>query len=161
VSVLLLGTGLVKGQDREVLVKVGDEVPDFEVEMFDGERVVMRELRGKVVLVNFWATWCPPCIEEFKRVQREIIDRFAGKEFCFLAISREDTREQVKAFREKNGHRFPVGLDPRREIFSKFATASIPRNFVINREGKIVHVTLGYTEQSFSGMIRHIEKLLE
>ncbi|MDR2131268.1 MAG: TlpA family protein disulfide reductase [Odoribacteraceae bacterium] len=159
---LLFGmSGQVRGQDREVLVKVGDGVPDFEVQLFDGKKVEARELRGKVVLINFWATWNPPCLEEFKRVQEDIMKRFEGKDFRYLAISREDSREQVAAFREKTGHLFPMGLDPGREIFSKFATATIPRDFVIDKEGKIVYMTSGYTEKKFTDMVRYIETLLE
>ena len=111
------------GQDREVRVKVGDNVPDFEVKLVDGARVVMKELRGKVVLLNFWATWNPPCLEEFKRVETDILKRFEETDLYYVAISREDTREQVEAFREKTGYRFPMGLDPGREIFSLFAAA--------------------------------------
>ena len=148
-------------QDRDVRVKVGDNVPDFEVELVDGARVVMKELRGKVVLLNFWATWNPPCLEEFKRVETDILKRFEETDLYYVAISREDTREQVEAFREKTGYRFPMGLDPGREIFSLFAAASIPRDFVINREGKIVYMSSGYTETKFAGMVRQVAVLLD
>ncbi|MDR0544116.1 MAG: TlpA family protein disulfide reductase [Odoribacteraceae bacterium] len=161
IAISLLLAGRTSAQDRDVLVKIGDGAPDFEVQLFDGEKLATRALRGRVVLLNFWATWNPPCLEEFKRVPAEIIERFEGKPFAYLAISREDTRDQVKAFREKTGYRFPMGLDPGREIFSKFAAASIPRDFVIDRAGKIVYMTSGYTEKGFSEMIRVIEKLLE
>jgi peroxiredoxin len=159
--VALLGlTGRARGQDREVLVKVGESVPAFEVELFDGGKMTTGEWRGKVVLLNFWATWCPPCIEEFRRIE-ELLERLEGKEFLFLAISREDTREQVEAFREKTGHRFLMGLDPEREVFSRFATGTIPRDFVINREGKIAYMTSGYTEKHFDELARFLETLLE
>jgi peroxiredoxin len=161
IAALIGGTGQVKGQDRDVLLKVGDKVPEFEVQLLDGGKLTMTELRGKVVLLNFWATWCPPCIEEFARVKKEVIDRFEGKDFYFLAISREDTREQIEAFREKTGHRFTMGLDPRRGIFSKFATASIPRDFVVTREGKIAHMMNGYSGERFEAMVRVIEGLLD
>ena len=70
----------------------GTEAPDFTVEMIDGSKVALSELRGKVVLLNFWATWCPPCRQELTRVQTDIIDRFAGKEFVFLPVSRGEKR---------------------------------------------------------------------
>ena len=114
-----------------------------------------------IVLINFWATWCPPCQEELKRVQKEIIDRFKGKDFVFLAISREESKEQVKKFRERNGYTFPMGLDPERKIYSKFATATIPRNFIIDKKGKIVEIEVGYTKEAFAKMIEKLERLLK
>ena len=148
VSLLVLGSlARVNAQEKETLVKVGDDVPEFVVEMFDGQKINIKDLKGKIVLINFWATWCPPCQEELKRVQKEILDRFKGKDFVFLAISREESKEQVKKFRERNGYTFPMGLDPERKIYSKFATATIPRNFIIDKKGKIVEIEVGYTKE--------------
>ena len=162
VSLLVLGTlARVNAQEKETLVKVGDDVPEFVVEMFDGQKINIKDLKGKIVLINFWATWCPPCQEELKRVQKEIIDRFKGKDFVFLAISREESKEQVKKFRERNGYTFPMGLDPERKIYSKFATATIPRNFIIYNKGKIVEIEVGYTKEAFAKMIEKLERLLK
>ena len=162
VSLLVLGTlARVNAQEKETLVKVGDDVPEFVVEMSDGQKINIKDLKGKIVLINFWATWCPPCQEELKRVQKEIIDRFKGKDFVFLAISREESKEQVKKFRERNGYTFPMGLDPERKIYSKFATATIPRNFIIDKKGKIVEIEVGYTKEAFAKMIEKLERLLK
>ena len=162
VSLLVLGTlARVNAQEKVTLVKVGDDVPEFVVEMFDGQKINIKDLKGKIVLINFWATWCPPCQEELKRVQKEILDRFKGKDFVFLAISREESKEQVKKFRERNGYTFPMGLDPERKIYSKFATATIPRNFIIDKKGKIVEIEVGYTKEAFAKMIEKLEKLLK
>ena len=162
VSLLVLGTlARVNAQEKVTLVKVGDDVPEFVVEMFDGQKINIKDLKGKIVLINFWATWCPPCQEELKRVQKDIIDRFKGKDFVFLAISREESKEQVKKFRERNGYTFPMGLDPERKIYSKFATATIPRNFIIDKKGKIVEIEVGYTKEAFAKMIEKLERLLK
>ena len=162
ISLFMLGNlTRVSAQVRETLVKIGDEVPEFVVEMFDGEKINIKDLKGKIVLINFWATWCPPCQEELKRVQKEIIERFKGKDFVFLAISREESKEQVKRFREKNKYTFPMGLDPERKIYSKFATSTIPRNFIVDKNGKIVGIEFGYTKASFDKMIDKLEKLLK
>ena len=162
VSLLVLGTlARVNAQEKVTLVKVGDDVPEFVVEMFDGQKINIKDLKGKIVLINFWATWCPPCQEELKRVQKEIIDRFKGKDFVFLAISREESKEQVKKFRERNGYTFPMGLDPERKIYSKFATATIPRNFIIDKKGKIVEIEVGYTKEAFAKIIEKLERLLK
>jgi len=87
-AVLLLSVFVLRAQQKDEgnVVKVGDMVPDFKVQMFDGKEVDIADLRGKVVLVNFWATWCPSCIQELAVVQKEIIDKFKDKEFVFLPI---------------------------------------------------------------------------
>lgn len=152
--------GVAQTQTGETLVRVGEQVPDFQVEMFDGRIVGIKELRGKVVLLNFWATWCPPCRQELNRVQKDIIDRFKGESFVFLPVSRQDSYAKIKAFREQTGHRFPMGMDPDRKIYSLFATATIPRNFLIGKDGKILLAEEGYSEESFERLIRAIEKAL-
>lgn len=139
--------------EATTLVKAGDMAPDFTVEMFDGSTVSLAELRGKVVLLNFWATWCPPCREELKHVQKQIIDRFAGEEFVFLPISRGEAAKTVKAFLQKNGYKFPAGLDPEQAIYKRYASNFIPRNFVIDKQGKIAYLSVGYDEKEFAELI--------
>lgn len=148
-------------QENETLVKIGMNVPEFKVKMFDGQTVDIKDLRGKVVLLNFWATWCPPCRLELSKVQKEVIDRFKDKDFVFLPISREDSYEKIKTFREQTGHSFPMGMDPERQIFSLFANSTIPRNFILDKKGKIIYIETGYTEEQFQQLIKEIEKALK
>lgn len=147
-------------EEETTLVEAGEEAPDFTVELFDGQHITLSSLRGKVVLLNFWATWCPPCREELKRVQKEIIDRFAGRDFVFLPISRGEKRATVAAFREKTGYTFPMGLDPGQTIYDRYASNFIPRNFLIDRDGKVVLASVGYDEEEFDTLLRAIEKQL-
>ncbi|MBQ2033533.1 MAG: TlpA family protein disulfide reductase [Alistipes sp.] len=146
---------------KTTLVKVGDKAADFTVEMLDGKKVTLSKLKGKVVLVNFWATWCPPCREELKHVQKEIIDRFKGKDFVFLPISRGEKKATVEAFREKAGYKFAMGLDPNQSIFKLFASNYIPRNFLIGKDGKIIYLSVGYDEKEFQELISAIDKALK
>lgn len=136
-------------QDIEstTLIHAGDVAPDFTVEMLDGKRVTLSSLRGKVVLVSFWATWCPPCRQEMSHMQEGVIDRFAGSDLVVLPISRGEKRETVEKFIEKMGYGFPVGLDTDQSIYSKYASNYVPRSVVINREGEVVYVAVGYDEQ--------------
>ena len=146
--------------DSTTLVKVGDPAPDFSVALFDGSHLTLSELRGKVVLLNFWATWCPPCRQELPRVQKDLIDRFAGRDFLFLPVSRGEKRSDVAAFREKTGYTFPMGLDSTRTIYDRYATNFIPRNYLIDRDGRIITATIGYSPEEFDELIAAIERAL-
>lgn len=148
-------------EEATTLVKVGDTAPTFTVTMFDGSEVSLEQLRGKVVLLNFWATWCPPCREELTHVQKEIIDRFAGRPFVFLPVSREESHEAVAAFRQKTGYTFPMGIDSTRVIYDRYASNFIPRNFLIGPDGKILLASIGYDDKEFQELIQAIEEALD
>lgn len=141
-------------------VQVGDMAPDFTLPMYGGGEVSLADLRGKVVLLNFWATWCPPCMLELSVVQEQIIDRFAGEEFAFIFASRGDTEEQIRATREKRGFRFPMAMDLDQQVFNRYAKRGIPHNYLIDREGRIVHIELGYSPEEFAAFVKLIEQTI-
>ena len=128
------------------LIHEGDIAPDFTVEMLDGSKITLSELRGKVVLLSFWATWCPPCRQEMAHMQKGVIDPFAGQDLVVLPISRGEKRETVENYLNKMGHTFPVGLDGDQSIYRKYASNYIPRSFVVDKDGKVVYVAVGYDE---------------
>lgn len=148
-----------KTKDETTLVHVGSTPPDFTVEMLDGQKITLSELRGNVVLINFWATWCPPCMREFQVIPEKILKRFEGEKFIFLPISRQEKPEVVakkmKQLKEK-GINFPAGLDPERKIYSQYAKQNIPRNFLIDKNGKVVYTSIGYSEKEFEELITKI-----
>ena len=160
---MLLTPTPVKAQERPTpeqatIVKDGMVAPDFELTMFDGSVVKLADLNGKVVLLNFWATWCPPCRAELARVDKDIIEKFKGQEFVFLPVSRGEKKEVVAAFREKMGYTFPMGLDSDSAVYSKYAVTYIPRNFLIGKDGKVVKASVGYDEAEFAELVELIEK---
>lgn len=147
--------------ESTTIVKEGAQAPDFTVEMFDGTKVTLSELKGKVVLVNFWATWCPPCRNELARVEKEIIERFKGQEFVFLPISRGESNEKVAEFRNKMGYTFPMGLDSDSTLYRKYAKTYIPRNFLIDKSGRVVKASVGYNAEEFDELIKLIDKTIK
>lgn len=167
IMLLAVSPSVAQAQDQSAeiakttLINKGDKAPDFTVEMVDGSKVQLSKLKGKVVVVNFWATWCPPCREELKQVQKQLIDRFKGKDFLFLPISRGEKKSVVEAFRKKNNYTFPMGLDPEQSIYKLYASNYIPRNFVVGKDGKVIYVSVGYTPEEFAEMIKVIEGALK
>ena len=132
--------------EATTLVNVGDVAPDFSVTMLDGRVIKLSELRGNVVMVCFWATWCPPCRQELAHLQEGVIDQFAGESFVVLPISRGEERGVVEKFITDNGYKFGVGLDSDRAIYDLYASNYIPRTFIVNKEGKVVYRNAGYDE---------------
>ncbi len=147
---------------ESTLVKRGDTVPSFSVMTLDGGTVSSEQLRGKVVLINFWATWCPYCVHELNHIQRGGLGNLmTDKDFVFLPISRGESRQTVEAFVGKRAYTFDVAIDPDQKVWNKFASRAIPRNFVIGRDGKVVFTSVGYSEQDFKHVKAAIEKALE
>ena len=144
--------------EEATIVKDGQKAPNFEVQMFDGSTVKLADLKGKVVLLNFWATWCPPCRAELARVEKDIIEKFKGKPFVFIPVSRGEKRETVAAFREKMGYTFPMGLDTDGRVYAEYAQTYIPRNFLIGKDGKVVKASVGYDEAEFAELVKLIEQ---
>ncbi len=139
------------------VVAVGDMAPDFTLPMYGGGEVKLSDLRGKVVLLNFWATWCPPCMQELSTVQAKIIDHFAGQEFAFVFASRGDTEEQIAKTRAERGFNFPMAMDKDEAVFKSYAKKGIPHNYLIDRDGRIVHIELGYEPEAFDEFVKRIE----
>lgn len=129
------------------LINAGDVAPDFTVEMLDGKKVTLSAQRGKVVLISFWATWCPPCRLELSHMQKDVIDRFAGEDLVVLPISRGESRQKVEEYITKMGYTFPIGLDTDQSIYRKYASNYIPRSILVGRDGVVAYVGVGYDEQ--------------
>ena len=113
-----------------------ETAPDFEVETFDGETLRLSDLNGKVVVLNFWASWCPPCRWEmpfFETMWQEYRDQGV----VFVGIAMSDTLENVKAFAEEAGVTYPVGLDTTTEIARAYEVLSLPTTFFIGKDGNI------------------------
>jgi peroxiredoxin len=112
------------------------EQADFTLSELSGKTWTLKELRGKVVLVNFWATWCPPCRKEMPDIET-LYQQFQNQNFVILAISDEDAGK-VKPFVAKQKVTYPILLDPGRKVHELFEVVGIPKTFIYDRNGKLV-----------------------
>lgn len=148
-------------QDENTFVKVGDKAPDFSITMEDGSVKKLSDLKGKVVWVNFFATWCPPCRKELPHLEKEVYKKLkSNKNFEVLVIGREHDWATVNKFKADNNYVLPFYPDAKREIFSKYAKQSIPRNFIIDKDGKIAVASIGFNEKEFAEIIKKVDELL-
>jgi peroxiredoxin len=148
---------LAQDVDSTTFTKVGQTVPSFSVTTLDGKVMKMSELKGTIVLINFFATWCGPCMGEMPKVEKEIWQQLKSDKFLVVAIGREHTKDELVKFNKEKGFTFHIAPDPKREIFSLFARQSIPRNYVIGKDGKIAYQGIGYSPEEFGKMVELIK----
>ncbi len=149
--------------DWGYLVKVGDIAPDFTMELTNGEKVTLSSYRGKVVMLQFTASWCGVCRKEMPFIEKDIWQKNKeNDQFALWAIDRDEPLQTVVDFAKETGITYPIGLDPNADIFAKYADrkAGITRNVIIDKDGKIVMLTRLYDEAEFALMVKKIEELL-
>jgi len=146
---------------ESTLTKVGQQVPEIGWVTLDGQKFDAKSLYGKVVLVNFFATWCGPCMEEMPHLQKDIFQKFKDKNFVMVSIGREHNDAELKEFRKKREFTIPLAADPQRKIYGRFATQYIPRNYVIAADGRIAFQSVGYNQKEFKQMLEVIDTELK
>lgn len=144
------------------IVRVGDMAPDFACTQEDGKQIRLSDLRGKVVMLQFTASWCGVCRKEMPFIERDIWQKHQNDDFYLLGIDRDEPIETVKKVREATGVTYPLGLDPSAKIYCKYALRSsgITRNVLIDREGRIVKLTRLYNEKEFASLVEMIDQML-
>jgi len=150
--------------DRAYLVKVGDKAPDFSLKLISGKIVKLSDFKGKVVMLQFTASWCSVCRKEMPFIERDIWLRHkSNSNFVLLAIDRDEPLQTVKKFAKSIPISYPIGLDPRADIFALYAVreAGITRNVIIDKTGKIVFLTRLYNEAEFKKMCDKIDSILK
>jgi peroxiredoxin len=145
-------------EDDATLTRVGQVAPPFSVEQIDGTKFDLSKHRGHVVVLNFFATSCGPCIHELPILEKEVWKRFEKDGVKVLVVGREETAETIKGFRRKNKLTMPFAPDPDKKIYALYATRYIPRTYVIDKSGKIAHQSVGYTDEDFNQFVAAVRK---
>jgi peroxiredoxin len=134
--------------------------PDFAVPNLAGQAVRLSGLRGKVVLVNLWTTWCPPCRAEMPSMER-LYQRFRGRDFELLAVSQdEDGKRVVEPFVKEMKLSFPVLIDPDHQVGDRYRVWGYPETIVVDRDGHIDEHVVGPREWDSPTSVAQIERLL-
>lgn len=145
--------------DRGYIVKVGDVAPnDFALVLADGKKLTLKELKGKVVLLQFTASWCSVCRKEMPHLENEIWKVYKDKGLVFIGIDRDEPLDIVQKFQKDMHISYPLALDPAADIFGKFAEkkAGVTRNVLIDRNGKIVFLTRLYDDKEFGELKKKV-----
>jgi peroxiredoxin len=153
VLIALLGVAIVQAMDKKAEpenvsqeaanmggLKVGAKAPDFELKTLTGENVKLSDLKGKKVMLNFWATWCPPCKAEMPAMEE--FHKEAGDEVVILAVN-IDPHLDVQAFIDENGITFPIPLDAEDKVNETYQVLSIPTTYFIDTKGNIGNKFIG------------------
>ena len=150
--------------DYGYIVKIGQQLPDFEMTLADGKSVKTSDLNGKVVMLQFTASWCSVCRKEMPHIEKDIWQKHkSNKNFALYGIDLDEPLDKVRKFAEDIKVTYPLALDPGGKIFYTFAekNAGVTRNVIVDKTGKIVYLTRLYKEDEFNEMKQVIELLLK
>ena len=143
-----------KVRDNGYIVKAGDMAPDFIINEAGGNSYRLSDLRGKVIMLQFTASWCSVCRTEMPFIEKEIWQEKKPDGLVVIGIDRDEPLEKVLRFREEMAVTYPLALDPGADIFGLYALkqAGVTRNVIINRSGKIIFLTRLYERKEFEEM---------
>jgi peroxiredoxin len=140
-------------------VPISGPAPDFTLHDLSGNPVRLSEMRGKVVLLNFWATWCPPCREEVPSLV-SLQEKMAGTAFVMLTVAVDDSgATAVEKFFRKTGKRLPTVLDPDSHVSRQYGVSGIPETFIIDKQGNVVKKMVGALDWGAPNMVAYLQGL--
>ena len=151
-------------EDYGYIVKIGQQMPDLKMELTDGTVLTTADFKGKVVMLQFTASWCSVCRKEMPHIEKDIwLKHKENKDFALIGVDMNEPLEKVKKFQKDMKTTYPLALDPGANIFYTFAAkgAGVTRNVIIDKSGKIVYLTRLFKEDEFKEMVEVIDLLLE
>jgi cytochrome c biogenesis protein CcmG, thiol:disulfide interchange protein DsbE len=157
---LLVIVGLMLAKRQQGPIKVGSPVPDFSLTDFEGKSYKLSDLKGKVVLVNFWASWCKPCEQEAADLEQAWRHYQPNSDVLFLGVDWTDTEPNAKAYLAKFDITYPNGPDLGTRISQSYRTTGVPETYIIDQDGNLAYVKLS-PFQSLAEIQSAIDRLLE
>jgi peroxiredoxin len=149
------------GGQRVKIVREGDRAPEFSLPSLDGRSVSLSSCRGKVVMVHFWATWCPPCVDEIPTLER-LHRAYFGKDLEILAVSvDEGGAGAVGRFMQKNRFALPVLLNSDQSVSRAYGTVKFPETYLIDREGIVRQKVIGAVDWTSPAALQVIQAMLD
>lgn len=160
---LISSVAFSQEEKRGYIVEVGQTAPDFTLTTIAGKTLKLSENRGKVVMLQFTASWCGVCRKEMPHIEKEIWQPLKDKDFILVGIDRDEPPDVVSAFAEKMKITYPLAPDPGARVFSLYAKkeAGVTRNVIIDQQGKIVFLTRLYEKNEFDAMKEAIKNLVK
>jgi cytochrome c biogenesis protein CcmG, thiol:disulfide interchange protein DsbE len=161
-GIVLLVAGLIAviySTIHERIVNVGDSAPAFAITASNGKTITAADFGGKVLVLNFWATWCPPCVDEMPSLN-ELAKRFEGKGLVVLAVSEDKDENAYRQFLNRLRISFPTARDPDQKAKQDYGTVQIPETYIINAQGKVVDKIISAVNWTDDKMVNHVQSLL-
>ncbi len=150
---------VVAGTFRENVIVAGDTAPNFSIATDAGRTVTRSDFGGKLLVLNFWATWCPPCIEEIPSLD-QFQKQLADKGVVVLGVSVDQSQSAYRNFLAKTKIAFQTARDPESKISTEYGTFKYPETYIINRDGRVVEKIIGPTNWTDEAMLARVKALL-
>jgi peroxiredoxin len=146
-------------EDGQVELNVGDRAPVFTLMDLNGKRWSLSELKGSVVLINFWATWCPPCKEELPSLQRLFVKTVNDRDLIILTILYRDEPRSAAEYIRENGFDITVLIDPEFKTAAEYGLTGVPETFVVDKKGILRKKIIGPTQFDIPDAVAFLNKL--
>jgi len=144
---------------RDKVIQAGDTAPDFSVRTENGLNLTRQNFGGKVLILNFWATWCPPCIEETPSLNA-LAKEYGPKGVVVLGVSIDKNEQKYKRFLERFGIQFPMTRDPDHKLADIYGTYQFPETYIIDHNGKVVQKVISNTNWNGPEIKTFLDNLL-
>ncbi len=159
VNFLLLVSSCGIQENTQGPAMLGQMAPVFSYRDSTGKEFSLADSRGKVVLINFWATWCPPCRDEMPSME-SLQRHFSPDQFAILALSVDDSWETVNQFMKQQGFTLPAYADFDKKISTLYGTAKFPETYILSKKGIVADKVIGPTDWSAPQMLAHLRGLV-